>query len=346
MRRRDGERGAALLLVILLVALLAVMVVEFQREAWVQRRSAENLRSDLQAHAVLRSGSELAVNAFSIYTKNRFSDIRTALAVMKDLQIFWDLFFGNDWVTVPVPAGADEPLIPVKALLLDLYGKFPIGALADPQTSAAREKEFEYFLESVREFAVSREEYALENLVASEVAREIAELVKDAGARNALSDLSQLQEVEGLTPQVLGALRPYLDTRTEWQFCVNGLSVPMIMTMAQKSVDEARQIKAELSETPLDDAGQIPSSPLGTRTPIYPQQALLLKTLGFELFLEADVGGVLRRARAIYRLGAQPPAGSPAGGSTPKFQLKGWAEGWVEGWPATTEPETREVEIR
>ena len=54
------NRGAALLLVVLLVSLLAVIVVEFQREARLEIRAAANLRDALRAHAIARSGAAVA----------------------------------------------------------------------------------------------------------------------------------------------------------------------------------------------------------------------------------------------------------------------------------------------
>ncbi|MBI5441325.1 MAG: general secretion pathway protein GspK [Deltaproteobacteria bacterium] len=331
-RERERERGAALLLVVLLIALLSVLVVEFQREAWVEARTSESLRDDLQAHAVLRSGSQLSVQVLAVYSKNSFADMKLALEKMTEAKILWDLFFSDDWVSFPVPAGADEAFVPMSARMVDLCGKFPVGAIeANPQTAVVRLQAFKEYVTALKEYLSDRGNVALEALQPDEFAQAVSEQLKSAGdPKKPLRDLSDLQEVDGVTPEMVAALSPYLDTRVDWKFSVNGLTVPMIMTMLGKSVEEAQEIRGNLQETPLDNANQIASSPLSARNAtLYPPASLITKSEGFELFLEADVRGVLRRTRAVYRKDANSPQG--------RFKADGWVEGWVTGWPAKTE---------
>jgi hypothetical protein len=313
-----------------------VLVVEFQREAWVHGHSAESLRDDLQAHAVLRSGSELSVQLLAVYAnpQNTFANMQAALALKQEAKILWDLFFGDDWVSVPVPVGAEEPYVPLSARLVDLCGKFPVGAIeVDPQTATARLKAFQDYIEDLKEYLGSRGNPFLDDLDPDDFAQAVSDYLKAAPDPKApLRDLSDLLTIDGVTPQVLNALVPYLDTRTDWKFSVNGLTVPMIMTITGKTVEEAQEVRGNIQETPLDNAAQIASSPLGQRdVTLYPNPSLLAKSEAFEIYLEADVRGVLRTAWMVYRKDAK----------SGKFRSASWVEGRVPGWPSRGEPEPK-----
>jgi hypothetical protein len=334
--KRDGRNGAALLLVILLIALLAVGVVEFQREAWVHGRTAESLRDDLQAHAVLRSGSQLTGIVLNIYAGQPFSGMKVYADTTPQAQMLWDLFFGDAWVTLPVPAGAEDPYIPLGARIEDLGGKFPVGALYEPATAVEYRQALEEYLTAVKEYRAGNA--FLDELDPGDFADKIAEYVKEApDPKDPLRDLSQLLEIEGMTPQMLDALVPFLDRRVPWTFSANGLTVPMIMLMTGKTVEEAQTIRADLQDSPLDDAAAIASSPLSARNATrFPPASLVPKSEGFALYLEAEVRGVLRNAYAVYRK-AGPAGGAQAGGGPAKYRLETWVEERVPGWPSRDE---------
>jgi type II secretory pathway component PulK len=326
------ERGAALLLVILLVALLAILVVEFQREARVELRAARSVRDDIQAHALVRSGSAVAANVLAIYGSQSLADLNSAITAVPGGQMVWDLFFGDKEVPIPVPEGVEGD-VTLTVRLGDLHGAFPLGALYDPQGAGKpRQDAFKDYLASVREYLADREVQALENVDTDSLAQAVVDrLTNPSDPKMPIAHLSELRQVDGFTSEVLKAVAPFLDTRTEWEFNANRLSVPMLMTMKHISLEDAQTLADDLRENPILEEAALPNDARfqGRDAQLFQIPAnLKTKSRGFNVFLEAEIQGVKRRAKAVLRRPLNPP---PELGN--RFVLEEWEEGWVEDWP-------------
>ncbi|MBI5015438.1 MAG: general secretion pathway protein GspK [Deltaproteobacteria bacterium] len=318
------DRGAALLLVILLVALLAVLVTEFQRETRVEIRAAENLADDLQSHALLRSGSDLTEQILAIYEKNRVADLASARRQVQGGELLWQFLFLGETVAIPVPSAVLTVETGLRGRLEDLYGRFPLGALVGEQPEPRRAV-FRDYLGAVKEFLGSTDDNALSSTDTDSLADAVIARVEAAGSPGSLRRLADLAQAEGMTPALLRALSPFLDTRPAWKFDVNGRCIPLILTMHQGiSVEEARQKADDLREDPVSDDAAIPSQ-IGTVRPEF-ANSLTTKSARFQATLEASVRGGTRRARAVFERKVDA-AGVPQG----KFGLVEWVEGWVEG---------------
>ena len=317
------DRGAALLLVLLLVALLAVIVLEFQRRARVDLHAAENLRDDLQAHALLRSGSGVAEQLLVIYSKNSVGDMKSYATTEKGGELFWNFLFAGEPLEVPPPSAAIDAAAGLRARLRDLYGCFPLGALVGDAVEPRRTM-FKYFLGHVKEYLGSHDDPRLEKLDPEGLAEAIIE--KLAGAptdQPPIASLDELAGVEGFTPEILRAFRPFLDVRKEWKFNANARCVPLIMTMQTKTVDEAVDIRQVLMDDPIPKDSAIPNAAeLGGLSPEF-AGSLAIKSSRVEILFEAEVNGGIRRARAVYQLPPQTTASA-------KFYLARWEEGWVD----------------
>lgn len=330
---RRGERGAALLLVILLVALLAVLVVEFQREARMEAGAAENLRDDLQCHALLRSGSELAEQVLAVYSAQGLGDLRSASTSVEGADLLWQFLFEREVVALPVPSTVIVGEATLRAQLDDLWGKFPLGALVGDNTDPRRTL-FRYYLEAVKEYVGSLGGEALKDADTDRIADAILEQLDAAADPKApLGSLLDLEAGDALPAGALKALLPYLDARTEWKFSANGRCIPLIMTMQGKTVEEAREIADALRDDPVQEDGGISgNAQFGNLDPEF-DNSLAVKSRRFQVVLEAAVRGGARRARAVF---ARPDPASGAGEG--RFRLEEWVEGWVEGLEESAPP--------
>jgi type II secretory pathway component PulK len=320
--RRD--RGAALLLVVLLVALLAVLVVEFQREARLEYRSAENLAEDLQGHALIRSGADLAEQVLAIYDKNSVANLASARRQVKGGEMLWQFLFLGETVAIPVPSAVLTGEANLRAQLENLYGRFPLGALVGNQTDPYRAV-FRDYLNAVKEVLGSGDENPLATTDTDTLAQAVIERLESAGPPGALRRLADLGQADGMTPALLKALSPFLDTRAVWKFDVNARCVPLIMTMQQGiALEDAKKLAADLREDPIGVDADIPNR-IGTVRPEF-ANSLTTKSMRFQATLEASVRGGARRARAVF---GRPldDKGAPTG----RFQREEWVEGWVEG---------------
>lgn len=316
------DQGAALLVVILLVALLSVMVVEFQREARVEIKSAENLADDLQSHALLRSGADLTEQLLAIYDKNEVADLSAARRQVKGGDLLWQFLFLGETVAIPVPSAVLTAEANLRGRLEDLYGRFPLGALVGPQTDARRTL-FKDYLVRVKEYLGSKGESPLEAVDASGLAETLIDYLESEGGGDVspIHRLTDLSRVDGFTPTVVRALAPYLDTRAEWKFNVNSRCVPLILIMGDKTtIEDAQQLAQDLREEPVSATTQIGS--VGAEF----ANSLTIKSARFQATLEASVRGGARRARVVFGRKVDP-AGVPQG----RFRLEEWVEGWVEG---------------
>lgn len=320
--RRD--RGAALLLVVLLVALLAVLVVEFQREARVELKSAQNLADDLQSHALLRSGASLTEAFLAIYANpNGFSLLEAARRTDAMADQAWRLLQG-EVMDLPIVSAALPTGAGLRVKFEDLYGRFPLGALVGQQTDPYRAV-FRDYLGAVKEVLGDRDESPLATTDTDALADAVIKRLESAGQPGALRRLADLAQVEGMTPALLGALTPFVDTRVAWRFNVNSCCIPLIMTMHQgMSIDDAKKVAADLREDPITADADIPNK-FGTVRPEF-NNSLATKSMRFQTTLQASVRDGVRRARAVF--GRQVDA---AGVATGRFQLEEWVEGWVEG---------------
>ncbi len=282
--RRD--RGAALLLVLLLVALLSILVVEFLREARLESRAAANLRDSVQAHALVRSG--VAVGSALL------------LADAQDNQVDHR---GEPWADVipPVPLGDGILAVTVE----DLYGRFPLGAVLN-QAGEAVPSKVQALRRLVEAAAPADADPAalVEALVDWMDADDngVYESGPDYPVPDALLvDLGELGRIEGFTPEVVAALRPHLDVRAEPKVNVNTATVPVLMALhPDLGEDRAQELYDDLGDTPLERASELKNrqamAGLAITRLVF---EVVVESPRFQLDLAADVRGVNRRARAI-----------------------------------------------
>lgn len=337
----NRERGAALLLVLLLVALLAVMVLEFQRQARVDIRAAENLHDDVQAHALLRSGSDVAQQVLAIYAKNSIADMKSSATLVKGGELLWKFLFEGEPIAIPVPSQSIEGAASLRAQLRDLYGRFPLGALVG-QGVEPRRTVFKYYLSHVKEYLLKGDDKTLETVETDELGQAIIDyLSKFEGAKTPIENLAELYQVPGLTPEVVRAISPFLDVRKEWKFNANGRCVPLIMTMQTKTLEEASEIREALKLEPIKDDKDLPNAQeLGGLSPEF-ANSLSVKTSRVDVLLEAEVRGGRRRARAVFDK-AQDTQGGQSQAS--RFRLVEWVEGWVDDEVGTIQPTKKSEE--
>jgi len=112
-----GQRGAALILVLLMVSILVVLVLETMRAMQVEGASARHFQDSLQAEGVAKSGVNLAISLLANDLAENEVD-----------------HLGEPWARVTEPDALPVPLPEngtLEGKVEDEAGKFPINFLVD-----------------------------------------------------------------------------------------------------------------------------------------------------------------------------------------------------------------------
>jgi general secretion pathway protein K len=258
MKRSAGNRGAALLLVVLLVSLLAVLVVEFQRRARLELRTSENLRDSLQAHSYVRSGASAAAAVLLWDLEENQYDART-----------------DRWYTI----GELTAPLGIEASVDDLSGRFPLGSLVNDkgQVQEKQREAYRRLLEGISQHlkaTATQDADLLENADIPELVDALVDWIDaddlgnyesypdaDYDVPNArLTSIEELRRVagynvkpEGYSHAIVDAILPYVDTRAELEVNVNTAPVPVLYTLHdQLDYQTAADLYAELEEHPAE----------------------------------------------------------------------------------------------
>ncbi|WP_025323922.1 type II secretion system minor pseudopilin GspK [Deferrisoma camini] len=282
----NRQRGAALLLVLLLVSLLSIVVVEFLREARVEARTAANLRDALQAHALLRSGVAVGSALLRADARDNQVDHR-----------------GEPWADVipPIPLGDGVLAVSVH----DLYGRFPLGAVLNDRGEplASRVEALRRLFEAAAPADADPDGLveALVDWIDANTDGLYEDNPEHPVPNRPLTDVDELAKIEGFTPEVVAAVRPYLDVRADPKVNVNTAPVPVLHALhPDLGLERAQELYDDLTENPLDRATQLKNRSA--------MAGLAVTRLVFEVVVEsprflvdlaADVRGVNRQARVI-----------------------------------------------
>jgi len=308
--RRNG--GAALVLVVLIVALLAVMVVEFQREARLSLQAAGNLRDTLQGHALARSGVAVA----QVLLLQDLDDPDGGSYDARDE--LWNI---EDF---PVPiTSPDGSMGAAVERLEDLDGKFPLGALvndtgiAQPRVVAAYERfllALDQHLQAVAQVTI------LQQVSIPDLVDALVDWVDADGdgpfennpeftvPNSRLLHLEGLARVEGygVIPEgqprsVADVVIPYLDTRSAAAVNVNTAEPPVLAAIHPEiEYAAAVELYAELGEGPATTQFQ-PKNYASVAAINVTQFDLDPITVSerFRLRLRVDVRSVVQQAEAV-----------------------------------------------
>ncbi|RMG89553.1 MAG: general secretion pathway protein GspK [Candidatus Dadabacteria bacterium] len=280
------NRGAALLLVLLLVSLLSVVVVEFLRESRLEARTAANLRDALQAHALLRSG--IAVGSALLREDARDNQVDHR---------------GEPWADVipPVPLGDGVLAVAVH----DLYGRFPLAAVLNDRGEplASRAEALRRLLEAAAPSDADPEALAeaLLDWIDANTDGMYEENPDYTVPNRPLLDLDELRRIEGFTPEVVAAVAPHLDVRADPKVNVNTASVPVLQALhPDLGPDRAQELYDDLTETPLERATDLKNrsamAGLAITRLVF---EVVVESPRFRVDLAADVRGVNRTAQAV-----------------------------------------------
>lgn len=279
-----SNRGAALLIVLAVVALLSVAVVQFQREARVERTYAANTLAALEAQGLVRSGAAAGV----------------ALIRAEDPDVLGRDGYWNSEVGHLIPVGDNTVSLKIE----DQYGKFPIGALIDKNGVPV--------LKMVDAYKRLLEGMELEDIDVDELTWALVDWIDDDSTDDQyefnenfvvpdspiehLDELGRITGYDGLAPETLEVILSYLDTRVDAEVNVNTASVPMLMALSPTlTITEAEDLYEQLGESPADTEASIAGSiPISARA-----MKVVLNSNRLRLILSADVRDVRREAECI-----------------------------------------------
>lgn len=258
MRRSRANRGAALLLVLLLISLLAVLVVEFQHRARLELATAGNMRDSLQAHAHVRSGASAAGAVLLWDLEENDYDART------------DRWFTIGELTAPMG---------IESSIEDLSGRFPLGSLVNDkgQVQENNKEAYQRLLEGISQHLKATATQDADLLDQADIPELVDALVDwidadDLGNYESYSDsdydipnarltsIEELRRVAGynVTPEgynhaIVDAILPYVDTRSDLDVNVNTAPVPVLYALNdQLDYQMAADLYAELGELPAE----------------------------------------------------------------------------------------------
>lgn len=279
-----GEKGAALLLAIAIIAFLSLAVVEFQREAKVELNYASNSLFALEAEGMVRSGAAAGI-----------AMLKTGGNTDVDRSQFWYSQEGQ-----PIPVGQNIVSVQIE----DQYGKFPIGALLDKNKKAVPKVVAAYkrLIDALELEDVDSDElaWALVDWIDDDATDDQYEFNENFTVPDSLPEhLDELGRITGynrLPKFALDKILSHLDTRAEAFVNVNTASVPVLMALSPTlSREDAQALYDRLTETPAKSESAVAD--------LLPRagRALGLKftSTRLKLILEADVRDVRAKAEAV-----------------------------------------------
>jgi general secretion pathway protein K len=311
MRPPSGERGAALLTVLLLVAILSVVTAVALERLTLASRMTRNIVSADQGRAYLFT-AEAMVGTL----------VGNLVALRPDRTTLEGGWHGRDQ-TIGVPGGT------VTARIADGGNCFNLNSLvAGPDNGAGAQEPLpgEATLtgraEGITQFASLMRLLGVDHMVAQQIATSAADWIDsdatpgnggaedqyydglDPGYRTPnglMADPSELLMVSSVTPDIYQRIRPWvcaLPTTRLSPINVNTLLPGQAVLLAMLApdaigIEQARQV---LAQRPIDGYGSVSAfwrQPALARLdlPDYVKEQTLAKTRWFEVALRADLGG-------------------------------------------------------
>ncbi len=215
--RFNSERGVALLVVMLGVALLTLIVVDFTTAAALGYLSAANQANELRAYYLARSGINVGA-ALLVQDAQADASSKAAYDALTDA---WAV----PYPPIPVDGGTAELGI------VDETSKFNINQLVDPNTGEPSEPHVEILGRLFANLGVSRDlipaivDWLDPDSIESPGGAEAdyyMTLIPPYMPRNGpMPTIGDLRMVRGMTDAVFNHLRPYLTVMPETQVNVN-----------------------------------------------------------------------------------------------------------------------------
>jgi len=258
------ERGAALIVAMLIFALAAALVVAMRGEFDRYYQRSANLLADEQMQAYLRGGEQLAAMILiRDYDDDKQNGTRDSL----------DEIWNSPEVKQPQPL---DDLGWFQGSLEDLQGRFNLNLLAQREQDAqnpdkrftAAQKQFIRLLQALGEPAVSLQEaIALTESVSDwldpdqETSPDGAEDTYYSGrtpayraANRTLSSVSELRAVANMTPAIYLALRPWVTALPDTDTRLNILTAPPMVLRTINADDDLGPLSEDEGQV-LADAG-------------------------------------------------------------------------------------------
>ncbi len=281
-RGLDPKRGAALLFVVVIVGLLALAVVQFQRRTHLESVSATNSVRALQAHALTRSGYAAAAML-----------LRTDMTLGNNIDDRNEVWFPGDEAgsAMPIPVNNDVVTIRIE----DQFGKFPIAALLDAQGDVVPDhlRALVKLFEGLDFEEVNPDDLALalvdwidaDNHGEYEYNQNFA--VPNTPPEH-IDELGRIELFDNLSPAQLAELARHLDTRAAKE--INAYTAPPAVLYAMNATigfDEAQELYDDLPDN---------TSLLGTYLPKNTRYLpFTTQSTRFRILIGATVGGVTRK---------------------------------------------------
>lgn len=289
---KNKQSGAALLLVILLVSLLTIAVLEFQREAYVEQRSAASFRDSVKAHALLRSG----VTAAKMLLKRDLIDDKDNNRRVDSLDEQWAQLFA-------LPPFEDGSMISLNPMV-DLDGRFPLNSVIDDKHRQIDEKQMDKFRSLI-------ENLEFDDVNSEDLAKSLEEWIDADGngpfyiehtdMLKSIKGFDQTIEWRGEPTTVADVVSSYVDVRRDdAKINLNTAPAEVIKCLDKNlTPDDVSEIMSKLPALSLNDAtGKPPMN-----NPIFrgAQWPRFLKVEGHRFLADiaVDVNGVQRKAKAV-----------------------------------------------
>lgn len=283
---KKSNRGAALLLVVVVIGLLAFLTAEFQRRSHVEAVLAKNNLQALQAQTLLRSGFAVAVAA-----------LKADEASLDSREDSWALL-------PPVPMDGYD----VSITITDQYGKFPLGALLYPggKMNPAAVLTFVKLMQELKSELKAPEEANVDDLVDALVDWIDEDSSNDRFEFNdrftvpnkPIADLKELRRIEGfdkISEEFMRKILENVDSRNEAGINVNTATVPLLMAVYGLPFDQANELYEEVSTSPANNFAAL-GRWVTTQSPQFPAR---FNSERFGVDINIDVQGVVRRAECI-----------------------------------------------
>ncbi len=206
--RQKGQQGMALAVVLMVMALLTAMVVEFAYSVQTKTDMLNNWHSLQRLSLAANSGASVAAKIIS-YLRDNDNNVSVELPPYK----FFDL-----------------PLT-VSLSIQDEYARFNVNKLVQQKGTLNKDR-YEAFLRMLEHLELE-----------AEVADRIADWIdpdefaragdSELNSRNSmLSNIEEVSQIPGIDPDTYAKLKPYITVHGDGEINVNLASVPVLVTIA------------------------------------------------------------------------------------------------------------------
>jgi len=267
-----NQRGSALIITLLLLAILTTLTVEFAYEVYIDTAALSNWTNSQRASIIARSGQNFISN------------------YLKDINKFSYTFVGEINMPVEKDFGADSALL-IK--IEDENAKFNINTIIEPngtdnsETLNSLKKLFEYLN------------------IDSNIALAVADYIdpdheprlrdsEDVAKNTNLWSIDELKSIHGIDDKIFETIKPYITIYSTGLININTAKLPVLVSLKDMTEELAKRVIDYRETLPFESTNQIVKVSGMETVGVSLMGRITVKSLDFHVTTTATVSEITR----------------------------------------------------